>query len=205
MGMSVTLEGDWKNKTEAGRRIARLMDVKIGQFLIREAEIMRMLVGHSFAAQGTPRAWQKLSKWTIANRRLNRFGGTKALIWSGEMRKSISTSYDPNRKASFCGIKYKTKAPDGKSMVNLAKLHEYGSKKIAIRITPRMRRFLFVLAKFLPRGMRWTKRNKRGHYTTGIIVIQIPPRPFMGPQKPVFALNAERRARAFFKGFMLGV
>lgn len=203
MPYSVQLEGDWTKSKPAMRKVARMMDVKIRSFLIREAEIMRMLVVHTFAAQGVPRPWLKLSPWTIAGRRLHRFRGTKALIWSGEMRKSISTQWNEGRKSAFCGIKYNTKSSDGRSMVNIARIHEFGSKKIAIRITPRMRKYLAVLARYLPRGARRKKRDKIT--VTGIVVFRIPPRPFMRPQLPVFRLNAERRARAFFTGWLNGV
>jgi len=205
MGFTVELVGDWRERAASGRRVSSLMKVRIRSFLIREAEEMRRLVGHAFVSQGAPGKWPKLSPWTIAGRRLNRFGGTKALIWSGEMRKSISTSWDEGSQSAFCGIMYQKKGMNGQSMVNIAKIHEYGSKRFAIRITPRMRKYLAVLARYLPRGARMTKRDRKRHIVTGIIVIKIPPRPFMRNQLPVFRLNAERRARAWFAGFMLGV
>lgn len=198
MSFTVVLDGDWSKQKMTAKKLMNHMPQRIEVFLRREAEVMRALVIVAYDAQGIPHRWKKLSPWTIAGRRLHGFRGTKALVWTGEMRKSISTAWDSASQSAFCGIQYQTKSADGKSMVNIAKLHEYGSKRIAIKITPRMRRYLAVLAKFLPRSARMKKKDRKRHIATGIIVIQIPARPFMRTQLPVFRLNAPVRARKFF-------
>jgi len=62
-------------------------------------------------------------------------GSSKALIDNGDMLRSVNVT-KLNPLAYFVGIHRAVKTRDGKSMVNLAEVHEYGSKKANIPPRP---------------------------------------------------------------------
>lgn len=64
----------------------------------------------------------------------------------------------------------------GKSLVDIAALHEHGSRPIVMRLTPRARAFLH--AAFRHAGL---DRPSAGHSITGIAIVQVLARPFLAP------------------------
>ena len=201
MSFTVTLTGDWSNYASYKRSVSSRFAYRIQTFLLREALIMRTLIVEEFPTQGK-KLWKPLSPWTIANRRLRRFGGTKALIHSGQLMNSVTALWDPAKRAAFAGVLYQTRGKDGKSLVNLAKLHEYGHPGIVIRVSPRMRRFLFFLAKYLP-AHRGSKTRRGAGAGKNMIVVRIPARPFMAPAQRMFLkTDVNGRMRRFFMGLL---
>jgi hypothetical protein len=154
-----------------------------------------------------------LSKGTIEKRKLRRFRGTKALLQRAFMMRSIRVkkfSGGPRNPNAFVGVLRTARAKDGRSLANIAEMNEFGSRPILIRITPKMRRFLFVLGRRV-----WGERTKRRQRTSktgesrmvgggmrqakfyrrqlasrsteqklmgkGYLIVQIPARPFIRP------------------------
>lgn len=197
MSFKMYLSGDWKKATAVSKWYGNRakMNAAISAFLLREAEVMRKLVIQGFIRQGLSTPWRKLSPWTLAARRLKNFSGTKALIHSAEMMKSVTTSISADGMTAFCGILYQARRSDGQSMVNIAKIHEFGFGPKAIRVTPKMAKYIGLLLRYMPE-----KRAKRRirKASGGMFILVIPPRPFFGPARPIFMQGAEKRMMAFF-------
>ena len=71
-------------------------------------------------------------------------------------------------------------------MVDVAKLNEFGGPPTIIPITPKMRRFLFAL-------LRQAGKEPTGGGGRGVIVVQIPARPFLRPAFDKFRQGASQR------------
>jgi len=71
-------------------------------------------------------------------------------------------------------------------MVDVAKLNEYGSDPIVIPMTSQMRRYLFAL-------LRSAGKEPTGGSSKGVVVTQIPARPFLRPAFEKFKKGARRR------------
>ena len=146
--------------------------------LLREGEFFRgeIIKGLRDQAPGG-KHFKPLSERTIAIRRLLGFKGTKALMRHGDLRNSISvhSAHDANDYV-FVGVLRTAKNSKGEAMVDVARLNEEGSKPIIIKMTPKMAALLH--AAFDKAGLH---RMGPPRPSTGVVVVQIPPRPFMGP------------------------
>lgn len=152
-------------------RLKRALDIATQQ----EAHYLRRLIVIGLREQnpgGKP--FQELSPITLALRKFSGFGGTKALLVRGDMRNSITVT-KLGSGAAFVGILRTAKGRDGQSLANVAEINEYG-KTIVIRLTQRMREFLAMALKGKSAG-----GGGGGGGGTGVIVVRIPPRPFIGP------------------------
>lgn len=124
------------------------------------------------------------SQLTLAARQLKGFGGTKALIVRGDLRNSIGVIVQGDE--AFVGVLRSAQSSQGGSLANLAELHEFGGPPVVIPITPRMRRFLFAL-------LRKAGRSPSGGEGRGVVVTQVPARPFLRPAFNRFRQGADRR------------
>ena len=106
----------------------------------------------------------------MAIRRFRGFGGTKALIAGGDLRNSITVTREGDQV--FVGVHRTAKTRTGQSVVDIAALHEHGSRPIVIKLTPKARAFLH--AAFRKAGL---DGPHGGLPSTGIAVIQVPARP----------------------------
>ena len=130
--------------------------------------------------------FQALSPLTIAARKLNGFGGTKPLNVSGELKGAVTvTPAGVGGLEKFVGVlktvraqtSFKARGGPGAYLANIGQIMEEG-RTILIKVTPKMRKFLFgVLFK---KGGRPTGASS-GAMRTGILVVHIPARPFIGP------------------------
>jgi hypothetical protein len=120
------------------------------------------------------KAFAPLAPTTLAIRRFRGFRGTKALLVQGDLRNSITVVRDGDRV--FVGVLRTARNRAGRSLVDIAALHEHGSRPIVVRITPKARAFLH--AAFRHAGLDTPSSGQRG---TAIAVIQIPARPFLAP------------------------
>jgi phage gpG-like protein len=105
-----------------------------------------------------------------------------ALIASGDLRTSITVT---EVTQVFVGVHRTAKTRTGQSLVDIAALHEHGSRPIVTKLTPKARAFLH--AAFRNAGL---DAPHGGQPSTGIAVIQIPARPFLAP---VFESTREKR------------
>lgn len=145
--------------------------------LLQEGEFFRneILKGIREQAPGG-KQFKPLSPATIALRRFFGMRGTKALIAHGDLRNSIVVQAIGDEV--FVGILRTAKGVDGQSLVDVAKIQEEGSKPIVVKITPKMSAMLHAAFRQAGGSM-----NRMGPppKSTGMIVIQIPARPFLGP------------------------
>jgi hypothetical protein len=130
------------------------------------------------------KAFKPLAPTTIAVRRFRGRNRTKALIDRGDLRNSIQVK--KFRGGAFVGALRAKRSSSGKSLADIAAVHEFGSKPIVIRMTDKMRRFL--MAAF--RQRKSTRGIGVGEGSPSSIVLRVPPRPFL---RPVFDKYAKRR------------
>lgn len=174
--MAVILTGEWG----AARRIlttapARVR-IAIDRAVTQEAQFLRRKIQEGLREQAPGgQRFRPLAESTLAMRRFKRFRGTKALLVRGDLRNSITVATQPGG-GKFVGVLRTARGRSGQPLANIAELNEYGSRPIVIRVTPKMRR---LLAAALGGGGR--SGGSAGGATAGIIVVQIPARPFIAP------------------------
>lgn len=120
---------------------------------------------------------------------------TKALIDSGSMVDAV----EARRKSKFhytAGVHRNVRSKDGKSLVDIARIHEYGTKVYTVTVTPKMHRFSIALyiAGILNAPWRIGQKLRR----------KIPARPWLNPAKDVWEKKADERFSVEL-GAVLGV
>lgn len=171
MNVKIARVGDW---AIAKKALSADLQAHIKTALAYEAEFLADAVRTRF--KKGPHA--KLSPFTIASRRLQGFRGTKPLFRRGDMFNSIKATPGSGGTEYFVGVSRRARGKNGKPMANLADVHERG-RTIVLEMTPKMRAFLGVLMSKMPPGSR--SKAGAGASKTGILVIRIPARPFVGP------------------------
>lgn len=183
--MAVSRTGDWARARRLLTAAPQRLQAAIGIAVRQEAHALRNEIVQGLTRQapgGEP--LKPPSPLTIAARELEGFGGTKALIVRGDLRNSITVVVQGDE--AFIGVSRSARSKDGASMVDLAKLHEFGGPPVIIPMTPKMRRFLFAL-------LRQAGKEPTGGSGRGVIVVQVPARPFLRPAFDKFREGASRR------------
>lgn len=156
----------------------------------QEAQFLRGKIVEGLRTQAPGgRQFAPLAESTLATRRLRRFSGTKALIVRGDLRNSVTVRSQGD--SAFVGVLRTARGKSGQSLANVAELNEFGSRPIVTVVTPRMRQFL--AAALGDRG----QGGGGGGQGTGIIVRQIPPRPFIRPVVDRWYGDPDRVKRRF--------
>lgn len=179
--MKLVTVGDWERARKLVATLGPRAKKAIDQAILQEAHDLRAKVIERFNSSGP--GWPALSSSTIASRLFGGFGGSKPLIRTGTMRNSVTVK--KTREGVFVGIHRSSSTGAGRgsggrftkgmSVVNLALIHEFGAS-FTVRMTDRMRRFLFAM--FKKTGMQRSGSSGGGGQ---VIHIRIPPRPFLGP------------------------
>jgi hypothetical protein len=174
--MTVVRVGDWalarRILTGASLRVRHA----INRAVLQEAQFLRSKITEGLVSQAPAgRPFRPLAQTTLAVRRFRRFNGTKALINRGDLRNSIAV-HPRGFGQAFVGVLRTARNRQGKSLANVAELNEFGSRPIVIQITPKMRRFLAMALRNAGGGGGGGGGNR-----TGILVVQIPARPFIRP------------------------
>ena len=183
--MAVSRTGDWARARRLLTAAPQRLQAAIGTAVRQEAHALRNEIVQGLTRQapgGEP--LKPPSPLTIAARQLEGFGGSKALIVRGDLRNSITVIVQGDE--AFIGVSRSARSKDGASMVDLAKLHEFGGPPVIIPMTPKMRRFLFAL-------LRQAGKEPTGGNGRGVIVVQVPARPFLRPAFDKFREGASRR------------
>jgi phage gpG-like protein len=183
--MAVSRTGDWARARRLLTAAPQRLQAALGTAVRQEAHALRNEIVQGLTRQapgGEP--LKPPSPLTIAARELEGFGGTKALIVRGDLRNSITVFVQGDE--AFIGVSRSARSKDGASMVDLAKLHEFGGPPVIIPMTPKMRRFLFAL-------LRQAGKEPTGGSGRGVIVVQVPARPFLRPAFDKFREGASRR------------
>jgi phage gpG-like protein len=182
--MAVSRTGDWARARRLLTAAPQRLQAAIGTAVRQEAHALRNEIVQGLTSQapgGEP--LKPPSPLTIAARQLEGFSGSKALIVRGDLRNSITVIVQGDE--AFIGVSRSARSKDG-AMVDLAKLHEFGGPPVIIPMTPKMRRFLFAL-------LRQAGKEPTGGSGRGIIVVQVPARPFLRPAFDKFREGASRR------------
>lgn len=183
--MAVSRTGDWARARRLLTAAPQRLQATIGTAVRQEAHALRNEIVQGLTSQAPGGETLKPpSPLTIAARQLEGFGGSKALIVRGDLRNSITVIVQGDE--AFIGISRSARSKDGASMVDLAKLHEFGGAPVIIPMTPKMRRFLFAL-------LRQAGKEPTGGSGRGVIVVQVPARPFLRPAFDKFREGAGRR------------
>ncbi len=196
--MSIQRTGDWRKAQALLTRGARELGRSVDRALTQEAHALRTAIVEGLDKQspgGEPLT--PLEPLTLAARRLRRFRGTKVLIRTAELRNALAVI----RRASlvFVGIPGAARGKDGRSLSARAEAQEFGAGPTIVPITPRMRRFLFAL--YREAGRTPSATTGAG---TGVVVIQVPARPFLRPVLAAFQVGATRRFLARVAGDLMG-
>ena len=183
--MAVSRTGDWARARRLLTAAPQRLQAAIGTAVRQEAHALRNEIVQGLTSQAPGGETLKPpSPLTIAARQLEGFGGSKALIVRGDLRNSITVVVQGDE--AFIGVSRSARSKDGASMVDLAKLHEFGGPPVIIPMTPKMRRFLFAL-------LRQAGKEPTGGSGRGVIVVQVPARPFPRPAFEKFREGAGRR------------
>jgi phage gpG-like protein len=183
--MAVSRTGDWARARRLLTAAPQRLQAAVSAAVRQEAHALRNDIVQGLTSQapgGEP--LKPPSPLTIAARQLEGFGGSKALIVRGDLRNSITVVVQGDE--AFIGVSRSARSKDGASMVDLAKLHEFGGPPVIIPMTPKMRRFLFAL-------LRQAGKEPTGGSGRGVIVVQVPARPFLRPAFDKFREGASRR------------
>lgn len=172
--------GDW---ARARRKLAaspKRLQAAIEISLKQEAHVLRNEIVQGITRQAPgDEPIRPLSPLTFAAREMAGFRGTKALLVRADLRNSITVIVRDGE--AFVGVPRSARSKVGKQLVDIAQLHEFGGPPVVIPMTPKMRRFLFAL-------LRRAGRKPTGGSGRGVIVTQVPARPFLRP-----AFNKYRR------------
>ncbi len=195
--MSIQKTGDWKKARDLLAAGPCRLQQAIEKALAQEAHQLRKEIVQGLTKQAPGGTEIKPpSPWTLAKRRLRGFRGSKSLLVAGDLRNSIAVHQ--NKLEVFIGISRKARGKTGDALFDVAKLNEFGSDPIVIPITPAMRAFI---AKLKQKGKIPTKSGAG----VGVVVLQIPARPFLRPAFEAFKRGAQQRflkrvSKRLFKG-----
>lgn len=177
MADGVTMTGAWK---PLGQMLARGSSPVVWRnakekAIVKEAHRIRGIIIEGFNRGGPSGArWARLKPMTNLISRAYGKGDRKPLKDSGDLRNSIAVTQEGD--GWFVGVHKKAQGKKGKRrMVDIAAVHENGSKRYTVRVTPKMRKFFYWLF------IKTKGQIKPLKDTTTHIVVQIPARPFIGP------------------------
>jgi phage gpG-like protein len=183
--MAVMRTGDWARARQLLEAGPQRLRSAIGVAIRQAAQGLRNEIVQGLTQQapgGEP--LKPPSPLTLAARQLDGFGGTKSLLVRGDLRNSVAVIVEGDE--AFIGVPRSARSSGGESLVDLAQLHEYGGPPVIIPITPKMRRFLFAL-------LRQAGKEPTGGSGRGVVVVQVPARPFLRPAFEKFRQGASRR------------
>jgi hypothetical protein len=186
--------GDW----DVAKRILAAgpakMNRAIQKTLLQEAHLYRKEIVQGLR-KGAPggKKMRPIAKSTKQGRKFRGFGGSKPLIRTGDLRNSVQIV--KRSAAVFVGVPRSARGKDGRSLVNIARVHEYGSRPIVIKISPKMRRLLAAMfRKTASKATQKASGGRAGGAT--LMVIQIPARPFMRPVELKLRKGRAKRVQA---------
>lgn len=170
--LSVNRRGSW---AAAGRRFAQAQTtLKQRQWLaIQRAALMAEAALKRGIVSGAPggQRFKPLSPFTILLK-----GSRKPLLDTGSLLGSITTTFDQKRLTAFVGVHRTARSSDGKRLINVALVHEFGTKPFMIRVTPAVRRFFWAMHVLSKGRLQPLSPSK-----TVIMHPGVPARPFIRP------------------------
>ena len=175
--MSVKLTGDWGKTKQVLSRAPAVIHVASVQSIKKEAHALRAAMIQGITRQSPAGApFTPLSELTLAIRKMRGFSGSKALIDRGDLRNAINVVFRGGGTSAFIGVPRKARSKQKGRMIDVAKVHEFGAGPFIIPKTEKMRRFIFAALK-----SAGIEPRKSGGRRSGVVVINIPARPFIRP------------------------
>ena len=186
---AVTRRGDWARvRALISAGPARLKGV-VARSIRQEAEGLRREIVQGLTRQAPGgRALRPPAETTLATRRLQGFGGRKSLLVRGDLRNSVTVKLRGD--AAFIGVPRAARGHTGQPLIKIAELHEFGSAPTVIPMSDAMRRFIFAVLREAGAPLR-AGGGSGGR--RGLVVVQIPARPFLRPAFEAFQRGAEKR------------
>lgn len=173
--MKVTKVGDWQLARRLVSTAQKRFKEATDKAVLQEAQFFRTKIVEGIREQapcGQP--FKPLAPATLAIRRFRGFKGTKALLVHGDLRNSVVAVKEGS--GAFVGVLRTAKGKGGQPLVNVAAVHEFGSRPIVMKLTPKARRFLHAAFQAAGLDPRPGERS-----ATGIAIIKVPARPFLTP------------------------
>lgn len=143
---------------------------------------------------GAP-AGKELLPLALATVMLRRRRSRKPLLDTGSLLGSIGTTIDEVGRTAFVGVHRTARGADGQSLINVALVHEFGTRPFVIQVTPAMRRLFLVLSKLSRGRIRPLSKNK-----TTISHPGVPARPFLRPTLEVLGPKIEKVVNVTLRG-----
>lgn len=170
--------GDWDKAISGLAKGAKTFNKIMQEALLEEGHFYRKKIIEGFDS-GAPggKAFAPHSPLTEATRKADG-KGSKILIRNGDLRNSIAVKMFG--QTVFVGVLKSARNKSGKSMVDVAELHEFGSHTVTVPWTKASRGKFFSI---LRKSGTYSKALQGGG--GGTFVFRIPPRPFL---RPVFDL-----------------
>lgn len=164
--------GAWLEAHELLKNLPKALPKAVEQAIRQEAELLRSTIIKKIRSG----PFAPLSPRTLAVYKfIGRKHGGKPLNGRGDLAGGVKVI--PKGKSFFIGIPAGVKGKDGQEIVRIGLVHEEG-RTIVMKYTPKMAAFLH--AAFRAAGLPEPSKSS-GAAKTGILVIQIPARPFMKP------------------------
>jgi hypothetical protein len=180
-GVKITLTGDWEKSKKLLIVLPLSITRAIDKAVLQEAQYFRTKVVMGFNEQAPGgKKFKPLEETTLALRRFNNISSTKALLVRGDLRNSIKVTKRSTLLGAeaFIGVHKTAKGRSGSPLINIAYVHEFGSKTIVIEVTPAMRKYLMMV---FSKTIGVSEGTGGGGISMGIIITKIPPRPFLQP------------------------
>jgi hypothetical protein len=179
--LNVTKIGDWTRAGQLLSTASKRIQAAVDRAMLQEGQFLRSKIVEGLREQAPGgQAFAPLAPTTLAIRTFRGFGGTKALLVHADLRNSITVTRDGDRV--LVGVLRTARNRAGRPLVDIAALNEQGSRPIVMRLTPKARAFLH--AAFRKAGLDAPGPSQP---STGVAVLQIPPRPFLAPVFEKFA------------------
>lgn len=165
--------GGWR-KLQAALKLCEKEGLKAQKRAVREgAEVLLKAIKHGLdtsAPGGRP--LKPLSPFTLAVRRLMGIRGQRPLLARRNLRRSLTVKKMSNGDV-FVGVPNDAKTPEGKSLAEIAAIHEFGAAPRVVTFTPEQIKFLGVVASKIPASKRPPSQGSG----KGFVIIRTPARP----------------------------
>lgn len=196
--------GEWSRATKLLRAGPAAIQAAIPIAIKQEAEWLRARIAENLKTQGSTggQPFEAMAEGTRLSRRFRNRPTGKVLIDTADMRNAITVHVEGD--AAFIGVMRTARGKkDGRPLASIAKVHEFG-ETIAVPITRAMLRFLHAM--FRQQGGREQANASQGLRVGEILIVKIPPRPFIQPVVEMHYSNPTKvRARFFGRvGRLLG-
>ena len=191
MTINFILDKEWEEAERILSTSAATFELHSTKALWREAQFLATKVRQGIRDQAPGgQSFKPLSPLTLAVRRFMGKRSTKALIVDADLLRSIKAR-KIKKGAYFIGVLRTAKGRTGEKLVNVAEIQEFGTGPIVIEVTAKMRAFLAAAFSQELGGVG----GGGGGFTTGIIITQVPARPFFRPVFEKFGKPEDVAAR----------